>query len=192
MHLLLGQRQLSRRQYKGRFGAITTNQATVQRSLLQTSHVYNNRRTANCLRSTPRRSKCKSNEQGITLSSTCFHIELTSAQFVRRPSSWMLCGDGRLTALLLGDCWECACSSLRFAWWGVLFSEDRWSQRVDLAGSRWSLRRLAPVGVAACRTCRLNTRSALLELYVLTGLRYLADWSVFYVYFCWCVKADQI
>jgi hypothetical protein len=51
------------------------------------------------------------------------------------------CGWGRLAALLLGDCWECACSSLRLAWWGVLFSGDRWSQRVDLAGSRWSLRR---------------------------------------------------
>jgi hypothetical protein len=46
-------------------------------------------------------------------------------------------GDGswsRLTGLLLGDCWECVCSSLRFAWWGVLFSETRWSQRVSWSG----------------------------------------------------------
>jgi hypothetical protein len=63
----------------------------------------------------------------------------------RRCDGRATCGWSRLTALLLGDCWECACSSLRLTWWGVLFSEDRWSQRVDLAGSRWSLRRPAPV-----------------------------------------------
>jgi hypothetical protein len=45
------------------------------------------------------------------------------------------CSWSRLTALLLGDCCQCACSSLRLAWWGVLFSEARWSRRDDLAGS---------------------------------------------------------
>jgi hypothetical protein len=45
------------------------------------------------------------------------------------------CSWSRLTALLLGDCWECACSSLRLARWSVLFSGARWSRRVDPAGS---------------------------------------------------------
>jgi hypothetical protein len=84
----------------------------------------------------------------------------------RRCDGRKSCGWGRLTALLLGDCWECACSSLRLACWGVLFSEDRWSQRVHLAGSRWSLRRPAPVGVAAYRTCRANCTTGMC---VLTG-----------------------
>jgi hypothetical protein len=49
--------------------------------------------------------------------------------------------DGRAAVVEVGwkrycykDCWS-ACSSLVLARWGVLFSEGRWSQRVDLAGS---------------------------------------------------------
>jgi hypothetical protein len=49
--------------------------------------------------------------------------------------------DGRATVVQVGwrrccleDCREC-CSSLGLARWGVLFSEARWSQRVDLADS---------------------------------------------------------
>jgi hypothetical protein len=57
-------------------------------------------------------------------------------------------------------CLETAGSVLALHW-GVLFSEDRWSQRVGLAGSHWSLRRPAPVGVAAYRTCRARTLTAL-------------------------------
>jgi hypothetical protein len=85
--------------------------------------------------------------------------------------------DGRATVVqvswrrcCLEDCWEC-CSSLRLARWGVRFSEARWSQRVDLPGSHLSLRRPAPVAgyIATYRTCRAYTRTALLELYVLTG-----------------------
>jgi hypothetical protein len=45
----------------------------------------------------------------------------------------------------LENCRECACFSLGLARWGVLFSEARWSQRVDLAGSHLSLRRPAPI-----------------------------------------------
>jgi hypothetical protein len=55
---------------------------------------------------------------------------------------WLAVGcDGRATVVKVGwrrycleDCWEC-CSSLGLARWGVLFSEARWNQRVDLAGS---------------------------------------------------------
>jgi hypothetical protein len=62
--------------------------------------------------------------------------------------------------------------------WGVLFSEARWSQRVDLAGSQ------------LMRLTKRATRTALLEMYELTGPSHLADWSVFYVYLCWCPEAD--
>jgi hypothetical protein len=69
------------------------------------------------------------------------------------------CGWSRLTALLLGDCWECACSSLMLAWWGVLFSEAQSSRRVDPAGSHLSLCRPAPVCgcVVTYRTCRTSS-----------------------------------
>jgi hypothetical protein len=90
----------------------------------------------------------------------------------RRCDGRERCGWGRLTALLLEDCWECTCSSLRLACWGVLFSEDRWGQRVDLAGSRWSLRRPASVGVAAYRTCRASCTGGMC---VLTG-REASSW----------------
>jgi hypothetical protein len=62
------------------------------------------------------------------------------------------CSWSRLTALLLGDCWEWACSSLRLAWGGVLFSEARWSQRVDLL-----------LSVVTLRLTERATRTALLE-----------------------------
>jgi hypothetical protein len=97
---------------------------------------------------------------------------------------WSAVGcDGRATVVEVGwrrCCLEYCrkwCSSLRLAWWGVLSSEARWSQRVDLAGSRWSLRRPAPVAgyIETYRTCRANTRTALLELDVLTGPSNLAD-----------------
>jgi hypothetical protein len=77
----------------------------------------------------------------------------------------------------LEACWEC-CSWLRLARWAVLFSEARWSQRVDLAGSHLSLFRPAPVAgyIATYRTCCKNTRTALLEMYVLTGPKHLDNW----------------
>jgi hypothetical protein len=77
----------------------------------------------------------------------------------------------------LKDCWGW-CSSLGLARWGVLFSEARWSQRVNLAVSHLSLRRPALVAsyTATYRTCRVDTRTALLELNVLTGPSHLADW----------------
>jgi hypothetical protein len=93
--------------------------------------------------------------------------------------------DGRATVVQVGwrrccleDCWEC-CSSLGLSRWGVLFSEAWWIQRVSWSG--WfplSLRRPAPVAsfIATYRTCRANTRTALLEMYVLTGPRQLDNW----------------
>jgi hypothetical protein len=92
--------------------------------------------------------------------------------------------DGRATVVQVGwrrcclkDCWEC-CSSLRLARWGVRFSEARWSQRVDPAGSHISLRRPAPIAgyIATYIMCRANTRTALLEMYVLTSPRHLVVW----------------
>jgi hypothetical protein len=51
---------------------------------------------------------------------------------------------------------------------GMLFSEARWSQRVDLACSHLSFRRPAPIAAASI-TYRTSNRSALLELNSLTG-----------------------
>jgi hypothetical protein len=78
--------------------------------------------------------------------------------------------------LLLLVCWE-YCSSLRLTRWGVLFSEARWSQRVDPSGYHLSLRRPAPIDgySLTCRTCRANTRTALLGMYMLTGPSRLAE-----------------
>jgi hypothetical protein len=67
-------------------------------------------------------------------------------------------GDGswnRLTSLLLGDCWECACSSLRLAWWGVLFSEARWSQMVSWSG--WFPVKSSPT--CSCRWLRCGLQN---------------------------------
>jgi hypothetical protein len=90
---------------------------------------------------------------------------------------------------------ECCCL-LRLARWGVQFSEDRWSQGVSWSG--WlrvlTLRRPAPVAgyIATSRTCHANTRNSLLEMYLPTGPRHLADWSVFYGYFCCCLETNPI
>jgi hypothetical protein len=43
------------------------------------------------------------------------------------------CSWRRWRRCCLEDYWEC-CSSLGFAWWGVLFSESRWSQKVSWSG----------------------------------------------------------
>jgi hypothetical protein len=99
-----------------------------------------------------------------------------------RRSSWCYWSavdcDGRATVVEVGwrrcclkDWWS-ACSSLRLTRWGVLFSEAQWSQRVDLAGSHLSVHRPAPIAgyIAASITYRANTRTALLELNLLTNL----------------------
>jgi hypothetical protein len=104
-------------------------------------------------------------------------------------SSWLYWSgvecDGRATVVVVGwrrccleDCWEC-CSSLRLAWWDVLFNEARWRQRVHLAGTHLSLSRPAPVAgyIATSRMCRANAWTALLELNVLTGPCHLGNWS---------------
>jgi hypothetical protein len=94
--------------------------------------------------------------------------------------------DGRATVVEVGwrrccleDCWEC-CSSPRLArctYCSVRPDEAR--EWVDPAGFHLSLRRPAPVPgyIATYRTCRSNTRNALLELYVLTGPCHL-DWLI--------------
>jgi hypothetical protein len=79
----------------------------------------------------------------------------------------------------LEDCWECF-SSLELAPWGVLFIEARWSQTVSW--SDWfplSFRQPAPIAdyIAPYRTCRTNTRTALLKLYLLTCPSHLDNWS---------------
>jgi hypothetical protein len=69
-----------------------------------------------------------------------------NTQFALREAPWCYwsavgcdgratCSWSQLTALLLGDCWECACSSLRLVSWDMLSSEAQSSRRVDLAGS---------------------------------------------------------
>jgi hypothetical protein len=87
-----------------------------------------------------------------------------------RQSSWCYWsadGDGWATVVEVG-----------LAWWGVLFSEAQWSQRVDLAGSHLSLHRPAPIAgyIVTYRTCRVSTLTALLEPNVLTHPSHLADW----------------
>jgi hypothetical protein len=91
----------------------------------------------------------------------------------------------------LKDWWKC-CSLLELSQWDVLFSEARWNQRVDLAGSHLNLRRPAPIAgcIATYRTCRANTRTALLELNVLTVPSHLADWKSLSLYLCRCFVAD--
>jgi hypothetical protein len=86
------------------------------------------------------------------------------------------CSWSRLTTLLL----ERLLGVLTLHW-GTLFSEARWSHRVDLAGSHLSLRQPAPVAgcIVTCRTCRANMQTALVEMYMLTGPSHLADWNVF-------------
>jgi hypothetical protein len=63
---------------------------------------------------------------------------------------------------------------------------------VDPAGSHLSLYRPAPIAgyIATYRTCRANTRTALLEVNMLTGPRHLADWTVFHVCPCWCLEEN--
>jgi hypothetical protein len=66
---------------------------------------------------------------------TCVTRSLKRGSFMLLVGGWLRWpGDGswsQLTALLLGDCSECVCPSLRLAWWGVVFSEARWSQTVS-------------------------------------------------------------
>jgi hypothetical protein len=91
-----------------------------------------------------------------------------------------------------------ACSSQVLARWGVLFSEARWSPRVDLAGSHLSLRRLAPIAgyIATSKTYRVNSRTALLELCMQTGPSRLTNYTVFHVYLFlyisgWCRNSPR-
>jgi hypothetical protein len=96
---------------------------------------------------------------------------------------WAVECDGRVTVVEVGwrrcclkDCWEC-CYSLGLAQWEVLFSEHRWSQRVDPACSHLSPHWPAPVPgyIATSRMCHAN---ALLEMYVLTCPRQLGNCGV--------------
>jgi hypothetical protein len=70
----------------------------------------------------------------------------------------------------LEDCWEC-CS----------VKPDEVREWVDSAGSHLNLCRPAPVAgyIVTSRMCHANTRSALLDCNLLTGLSHRADWSVF-------------
>jgi Na+-transporting NADH:ubiquinone oxidoreductase subunit NqrB len=90
------------------------------------------------------------------------------------------CSWSRLTALLLGRLLRVLLFTLALS----LGRAVQWSQRVDPAGSHLSLRRPAPVAgfIATYRTCHVSTRTALIELNVLTGPSRLADWSVFQVW----------
>jgi hypothetical protein len=112
----------------------------------------------------------------IMRSLRCSSLMLLVGGWLRWPGD---CSWSRLTALLLGRLLGV------FAFhWGSLdgaccsVKPDEAREGVDPAGSHLSLRRPAPVPgyIAAYRTCRANTRTALLELYVLTGPCYLVDW----------------
>jgi hypothetical protein len=114
-----------------------------------------------------------------------------------RQSSWCYWSavdcDGRATVVEVGwrrcclkDWWEC-CSSLGLAR-GACCSvkNDEAREWVDPAVIHLSLRRPTPVAgyIASYRTCHADTRTALLELNVLTGPRHLADSTeLFYCFF---------
>jgi hypothetical protein len=69
---------------------------------------------------------------------------------------------------------------------------DEAREWVDPTGSH-CLRRPAPIAgyIASYRTCRANTRTSLLELYVLTGSSHLDNWSSrLAVYLCFCLELD--
>jgi hypothetical protein len=89
-------------------------------------------------------------------------------------------------------CLETAGSEL--ARWGMLFSGARWSRRADPAGSHLRLCRPTPVAgyIATYRMYHANTRTALLELYVLTDPRRLADCGVFHVCFSFLLSWGEI
>jgi hypothetical protein len=112
----------------------------------------------------------------------------------RRCDGRESCGWGRLTALLLGRLLGV-----------LLFTEARLVRRAvqwrPMKPESWSgcfpLKSSSPT----CSCCWFvtglqNVPRAHADctggMCVLTGLWYLADWSVFYVHVCCCVKADQI
>jgi hypothetical protein len=111
------------------------------------------------------------------------------------------CGRSRLTALRWpDDLWSKSTDGAALETigsvalhWGSL---DRTccSVEPDEAGELiWLLRPAPVVGyITAYRTCRANTRTALLEMYVLTGRGHLAYWLVFRLYFCWSLEANPI
>jgi hypothetical protein len=93
------------------------------------------------------------------------------------------CSWSRLTALLLGDCWECACSSLRLAWWGVLFSEA--PLKSSPTCSCWWLRYGLQNVPREHANCTAGMR-------VLTGRGHLADCGVFHVCFSVFLSGGEI
>jgi hypothetical protein len=101
----------------------------------------------------------------------------------------------RLTALMLGR----LLGVLLFTEARLMGCVVQWSPMkpeswVDLAGSHLSLRQPAPIAgyIVTYRTCRTNTRTAMLEMHVLTGCRHLADWLVFRLYCYWSLEVSPI
>jgi hypothetical protein len=80
------------------------------------------------------------------------------------------CSWSRLTALLFVR----LLGVLHFTLWGVLFSKARWNQRVDLAGSHLVFADLS-LSLVTLRLTKRATRTALLEVYVLTGASHLSN-----------------
>jgi hypothetical protein len=135
---------------------------------------------------------------------TFFGSEEARVTTSMRRSSWCYWSvvdcDGRATS-----CWSqltallfCKTAGSVAVHWGSLdgaccsVKTDEARKWVDPAG--WGCLLFADL-LLSLVTLRLPERAtwtALLGVYMLTGPRHLADWRVFYVYFCCCLQANSI